>query len=70
MIDLVAAVTDELEGALTTRLRANVVYIESALRTAGLDDCISGNTEVLMSHFAILALLRISHDYFESSWKH
>ena len=52
------------------RLRANIVYTESALRTAGLDDCISGNTEVLMSHFAILAFLRVSHDQFESSWKH
>ena len=45
MINLVAAVTDELGGTLTTRLPANVVYTESALRTAGLHDCISGNTE-------------------------
>ena len=63
-------VTDEPGDASATRLRANVICTENALRIAGFDDCISGNAEVLMSQYAILALLRLSHDHFESSSKH
>ena len=67
---LVAAVTDQLGGTSTTRLRANDVYTEFALRIAGFDDCSSDNAEMLMSHCAILTLLRTSYDRFNSSWKH
>ena len=65
-----AAVTDELGGASTTRLHANDVYTEFALRIARFDDCISGGAEMLMLHYAILTLLRVPHDRFKSSWKH
>ena len=61
---------DQSLVAATTRLRANDVYTEFALRIAGFDDCNSGNAEMLMSHCAILTLLRTSYDRFNSSWKH